>query len=114
MANNASNNNQEIVVTVDAAIQDIIPDFLSHRGENVASIRDALKAGDLDAVRRIGHDIEGSGGAVGFERMAEIGRSLSYSLSVASFPEVQGLADELASYLARLRIVYTNDERELP
>ena len=106
MANSDSNYNQEIVVRVDAAIQDIIPDFLQHRGENVALIRDALEAGDFDAVRQIGHDIEGTGGAFGFARMAEIGRCLSHATSEAALAEGQGLADELASYLARLKIVY--------
>ena len=108
MANNGSNNYPEIVVPVDAAIQDIIPDFLRHRGENVASIRDALEAGDFDAVRQIGHDIEGSGGAFGFDFMAEIGRCLSQAPSDTAPAQVRGLADELASYLARLRIVYVN------
>lgn len=110
MAYNGSNNKQEIVVRVDAAIQDIIPDFLRHRRENVASIRDALEAGDFDAVRRIGHDIEGTGGAFGFARIAEIGRCLGNALSDAALAEGQGLADELASYLARLKIVYVNQK----
>ncbi len=114
MEKSGSNNNQEIVVRVDAAIQDIIPDFLRHRDENVASIRDALEAGDFDAVRRIGHDIEGTGGAFGFARMADIGRGLSHASSGAALAEGQGLADELASYLSRLKIVYVDQGRGLP
>ena len=114
MGNKGSNINQKIVVPVDAAIQDIVQDFLRHRGENVTSIRDALEAGDFDTVRRIGHDIEGSGGAFGFERIAEIGRCLSCSPSDAPLAEFQGLADELASYLARLKIVYVNDGGRTP
>ncbi len=95
---------------MDAAIQDIVPDFLRHRGEDVASIRAALEAGDFDAVRQIGHDIEGTGGAFGFDRMAEIGRCLRQGPSDAASAQVQDLADELSSYLARLKIVYVNQE----
>ncbi len=70
MPKSGNNANQEIVVRLDAAIQDMVPDFLRHRGDNVASIRDALEARNFDAVRQIGHDIEGSGGAFGFDGMA--------------------------------------------
>ena len=106
MENTSENAEEEIVVRLDPLIQDIVADFLQHRRENVASILDALEAADYEAVENIGHDIEGTGGAFGFSGMARIGRSLRQAAREASPGEIKRLAEELTSYLERLKIVY--------
>ena len=108
MKNRNSEEQDEIVVRIDATIRDIIPDFLQHRAENVTMLFSALEAGDFDAVRQIGHDIEGSGGAFGFKTMASLGRSLRLAGTDEVHGEVRSLAEELASYIARLKIVYVS------
>jgi len=106
MGNTSDNAGEEIVVRLDPLIQDIVADFLQHRRENVPSILDALEAADYEAVENIGHDIEGTGGAFGFVGMARIGRSLRQAAQENSPGGVKRLAEELASYLERLKIVY--------
>jgi len=106
MANKNDNDGDEIVVHLDPLIEDIVADFLQHRKENVASILDALEAADFDTVANIGHDIEGTGGAFGFSGMARIGRSLMEAARESSTGDIKRLAEELTSYLERLRIVY--------
>ncbi len=106
MGNSCDNAGDEIVVRLDPIIEDIVGDFLQHRRENVTSILDALEAADYEAVEHIGHDIEGTGGAFGFSGMARIGRSLRQAAREASPGEIKRLAEELTSYLERLKIVY--------
>ena len=106
MGNSCQNASDEIVVHLDPIIRDIVGDFLRHRRENVTSILDALEAADYEVVEHIGHDIEGTGGAFGFTGMARIGRSLREAARESSPGEVKRLAEELVSYLERLRIVY--------
>ena len=108
MKNSNTGERDEIVVRIDERIRDIIPDFLQHRAGNVTSIFSALEAGDFDAVRQIGHDIEGSGGAFGFKTMASLGRSLRLAGTDEVHGEVRRLAEELASYITRLKIVYVS------
>ena len=106
MGNSCDNNGDEIVVRLDPLIEDIVGDFLQHRRENVTSILDALEAADYEAVAKIGHDIEGTGGAFGFDGMARIGRSLRQAAREASPGEVKRLTEELVGYLRRLKVVY--------
>ena len=106
MANSEGGGGDEIYVHLDATIEDMIPDFLEHRRENIRSILDALEAGDYEGVEQIGHDMEGTGGAFGFKGMAQIGRSLKEAALESEAGEVRRLAEELASYLERIRIVY--------
>ena len=106
MGNSCGNDGDEIVVRLDPIIEDIVGDFLHHRRENVTSILEALEAADYDAVEHIGHDIEGTGGAFGFSGMARIGRSLRQAAREVAHGEVKRLAEELASYLEHVKIVY--------
>ena len=103
---NTNDNNNEIVVHLDPLIQDIVDDFLQHRKENASAISEALETGDLEIVGDIGHDIEGTAGAFGFKEMGLIGRSLQQAARDASLGEIKTLAEELTSYLSRLRVVY--------
>ena len=106
MANTNENDREEIVVHLDPLIEDIVADFLQHRRENVSSILEAVEAADFGAVEDIGHDIEGTGGAFGFSGMARIGSSLTQAARESSLGDIKRLAEELTSYLERLRIVY--------
>ena len=101
-----TNDNNEIVVHLDPLIKDIVDDFLQHRRENASAISEALETGDLEIVGDIGHDIEGTAGAFGFKEMGLIGRSLQQAARDASLGEIETLAEELTSYLSRLRVVY--------
>ena len=44
MGKSQGDGGDEIVVHLDATIEDIIPDFLQHRRENVGTILEALEA----------------------------------------------------------------------
>ena len=104
--NQNNDSGDEIVVRLDALIEDIVPDFLQHRSENAAAILVAIETSDFDAVAGIGHDIEGTAGAFGFEEIGVIGRSLQQAARDGSLGEIKTLAEELASYLGRLRVVF--------
>ncbi len=104
--NQSDNPGDEIVVRLDPLIKDIVADFLQHRKENASAISNALENSDFETIRDIGHDIEGTAGAFGFKEMGLIGRSLQQAARESSFADVKSLAEELTSYLERLRVVY--------
>lgn len=104
--NQNENPEGEIVVRLDPLIRDIVPDFLQHRRENTAAISVAIDTSDFQAVGDIGHDIEGTAGAFGFVELGAIGRSLQKAARESSLEDIKSLAEELTSYLERLKIVY--------
>jgi len=55
-----------IVVKVDPEIADMVPRFLENRSRDVARLREALGRADAEAVRAIGHTLNGVGGGYGF------------------------------------------------
>ncbi|MCI0811768.1 MAG: Hpt domain-containing protein [Chloroflexi bacterium] len=106
MENSNDDTRGEIIVRLDPLIQDIVIDFLQHRRENASAISDAIETSDFETVGDIGHDIEGTAGAFGFSEMGLIGRSLQQAAHESSLVDIRTLAEELTSYLDRLRIVY--------
>ena len=104
--NHNDNAGDEIIVKLDPLIKDIVADFLQHRKENAVAVSNAIENSDFEAVGDIGHDIEGTAGAFGFKEMGLIGRSLQKAARESSLADVKSLAEELTSYLERLRVVY--------
>lgn len=104
--NQNDNAGDEIIVRLDPLIKDIVADFLQHRKENASAIIDAIENSDYETVGDIGHDIEGTAGAFGFKEMGLIGRSLRQAANESSLVDMKSLAEELTSYLERLKVVY--------
>ena len=103
---NTSGEDRELIVHVDAIIEDLIPGFLQHRKSDVTLIFNALERDDFEKLSELGHDIEGTSGAFGFRGLSRIGRSLRLAVNAHDGQEVHRLADELADYLARVKVVF--------
>ena len=70
------------------------------------SILSALEKDDFERLSELGHDIEGTSGAFGFNGMARIGNLLRQAVKDHDAQKVQRLAGELASYLNRVKVVF--------
>ena len=96
----------EIVVSIDASIEDLIPDFLNRKREAVSQLHELLERGDYEGLADLGHGLTGVSGAFGFIGLAEIGRSLQLAAAKMDQKEARRLAEELSSYLERVTVVY--------
>ena len=103
---NAKQNN-EIVVSVDAVIEELIPEFLKRKRRVISQWNDLLERGDYGALANLGHDLDGTSGAYGFTAISEIGHSLQLAAEKKDHKEAQRLVEEYSSYLSRLRVVYS-------
>ena len=103
---NAEQNN-EIVVSVDASIKDLIPDFLTRKRRAVSQWNHLLEQGDYGALVNLGHDLSGTSGAYGFMGISKIGDSLQLAAGKKDHEEARRLMEEYSSYLSRLRVVYS-------
>ena len=96
----------EIIVSVDANIADLIPAFLERQRRVVPHWHDLIAREDYDALGNLGHDLAGTGGAFGFSRLSEIGDSLQLAAEKMNHKEVRTLVEEYSSYLGRVKVVY--------
>jgi histidine phosphotransfer protein HptB len=95
-----------IVVCMERELQAIIPEYLQNRQHDVNEIIDALRRGDFDDVRHIGHAMARTGEAYGLSRLARLGQALEQSATARATEGVGRHLDELRLYLRRVTIVY--------
>jgi len=103
MIDTDSNN---ILVQIDAELEPIVPDFLDYRRKDIAAVRTALADNDFAIIARIGHNIKGSGGGYGFDRISDIGERLEFAAETHDCQSVSALIDDLESYLDKVEIIY--------
>jgi HPt (histidine-containing phosphotransfer) domain-containing protein len=92
-------------VQVSGELRDLIPRFLANRRLDVEQLDAALRRGDLDAVRSIGHTLRGAGGGYGFDEITRLGAEIEARAKVRE-PGLSALVRELADYLDGVDVVY--------
>lgn len=65
-----------------------------------------LKQRDYEAVRVLGHNMKGEGGAYGFDTLSEIGDSIEHAARSKDSQQVLGLVEALSAYLNKVQVVY--------
>jgi CheY-like chemotaxis protein len=83
-------------------MEDLIPAYLDKRRKDVSACRLALATGDFVAIRRLGHNMRGTGTGYGFPGLTEIGGEIE---AAALQSDVSALRDQLerfADYLERV------------
>jgi HPt (histidine-containing phosphotransfer) domain-containing protein len=96
----------KVIVEVDEDLSDLIPDFMTHKREDVAAVLDAVTRRDYAKISSIAHRIKGEGGSYGFDAITETGRSLEHAVATRDDGAVATLARQLLNYLDRLEIVF--------
>jgi PAS domain S-box-containing protein len=91
---------------VDASLAGLIPGFLENRRRDVETIAAALERADYDNVRILGHNMKGSGGGYGFERITELGASLEEAAGRRAPEDIRLKSAELKQYLDALYLEY--------
>ena len=67
---------EPIHVIVERDLQDLIPNFIQRRHDDLEKLREALATGDFETVRVIGHSMKGTGGGYGFDEISEFGAAI--------------------------------------
>jgi adenylate cyclase len=93
-----------IIVHVDAELRDLVPGFLANRKKDADALRAALEEGDLEAIRVIGHNMQGVGRGYGFDGITAIGTSLQVAAKAGKSADITRLTGCLADYVSRVDV----------
>jgi CheY-like chemotaxis protein len=91
---------------VPVELQDLIPGYLANRQADLANLRVALTAGDLDTIHLLGHRMKGSGGGYGLTGISSLGAALEKSARTGDHASIASLIESLARYLTDVTITY--------
>jgi len=102
--------NPEYVAYIDTDLEDLIPDFLSNRREDIVLINQHLSDGNLTEVRRLGHSMKGSGGGYGFDEVSQIGSQIETAAEAADVAIIKEQLELLSEYIENVKIVWREEE----
>lgn len=101
MSSRASN---RVVVRIEAELLDLVRAYLANRAKDVEVIKAALQRQDFETIRRIGHNMQGSGRTFGFEGLTAIGAGLQRAVAAANSAEIMRLQGCLADLVSRVEV----------
>ena len=94
------------IVIVDADLEELIPGFLKNRGNDVNTLKEALKANDIDTVQSTGHSLKGVGGGYGFDTLSDYGARIEAAAKANDTGALPTLVDDLEDYLNNIEVVF--------
>lgn len=84
-------------------LEPLVPRFLTNRRHDVVALRAAIAAGDLAALRFMGHKLRGAAAGYGFAALADLGERLEAAGDAGA---AAACVDELEGYLETVTVAY--------
>jgi HPt (histidine-containing phosphotransfer) domain-containing protein len=91
-------------VKMPKGLEEIVPQYLASRKEEVPVLLELLAAFDFERIRVLAHDMKGNGGAYGFPKLTEIGFAMECAATEANVPALGQHLGSLAEYLERVQL----------
>jgi signal transduction histidine kinase/CheY-like chemotaxis protein len=96
--------NEPAPVPVEDWLKPVVGGYLEKRRGDVAQLRDAAGRGDYATIRRLGHQMSGTGGGYGFDPISEIGSLLEESALAGDAERIRASIEDLDRYLKAIRV----------
>jgi signal transduction histidine kinase/HPt (histidine-containing phosphotransfer) domain-containing protein len=90
---------QEIEIAIPPEFEDLAPDYLGRRRQELSELRSALAEGDFKRLRTLGHNMKGSGRGYGFPAITRIGAGLQEAAEGEDAGRSERLVAELEGFL---------------
>jgi HPt (histidine-containing phosphotransfer) domain-containing protein len=97
---------EKIVVQVDADLEDLIPEYLQNRRQDVEAILKALENQDYETIRVLGHTMKGTGGGYGFDAITDLGQTLEEAAKNQNEPAISQATAALRDYLQAVEVIF--------
>lgn len=89
----------------DPAFSEIVELFVDGLTQRLDAMQDALQANDMDRLRRLVHQLKGSGGGHGYPVLSQNASELEQQVLQGVTGEITQGLDELAGLVARIKVL---------
>ena len=96
--------NAKIRLKVEPVLNDLVPDFLENRRRDLERMRQALRTGDLAAIRDVGQNIRCFSRVYGIDELTALGEEIRCAADDCSTLRIVHLQGQLADYLSRVEV----------
>jgi CheY-like chemotaxis protein/HPt (histidine-containing phosphotransfer) domain-containing protein len=99
----ASTTAASVYLEIDPIVADLVPGYIREKRQQVLEMRRLIATRCHENLRRIAHDLKGTGAAYGMPDVTRIGRALEDAARDEHFLKASALVDELDALLARVQ-----------
>jgi hypothetical protein len=92
----------KIQLQVEPRLKELVPGFLQQRRRDLERLREALRAGDLAAIRDVGQSIRCFSRVYGLDELTRLGEEIHRAAEECSTLRILHLQGRLAEYLSRV------------
>ena len=96
-----------IRILVEEGMEDVVPSYLEKRRAELPVYRQALEAGDFEAIRRMAHKTKGTGTGYGFPALTELGAVLEQAAMRGDGATIGDKLSEYALYVGNIELQYS-------
>lgn len=90
------------VVQANPIVMRLLPKYLENRRKDIGILESALAAGDLTLLRKLGHDMRGTGGAYGVLPISHIGEEIEEAALISDLDRIRKAVQALVLFLNRV------------
>jgi two-component system sensor histidine kinase/response regulator len=95
---------EPISITMPEGLEEIVPNYLNGRREEVPLLSELLAGCDFERIRILAHNMKGSGAPYGFPKLTEIGAAMEHAAKEVNISELSEQLKSLAEYLERVQL----------
>ena len=92
------------VVQADPLLQPLIPGYVASRRADLVKLGDALASRDLAALRKLGHNMSGSGAAYGIPPVSAFGKRIEDAALAGDLAGIASAVEELRAFLDTVKL----------
>ncbi|MDH5657000.1 MAG: Hpt domain-containing protein [Spirochaetia bacterium] len=93
-------------IKIDKLIEDLFPEYIESIYRNIQKIKNYLDENNFSDIRLLGHNMKGSGGGYGLNRISELGASLLTAAKSEDRKQILDDIQKLEEYLEKIEIEY--------
>ena len=93
---------ERIRLDVEPELRALVPGFLANRRKDLEAIARALRSGNIEAIRAVGHNIRCFSRVYGFDELTALGEEIQRAADERSTLRIVHAQTQLADYLSRI------------
>jgi PAS domain S-box-containing protein len=100
----AASDEHAVVVCPPEGLESLAHQYLCNRRHEIGLLREWLRGGDYERIRRSAHDVKGTGAAYGFEPLTDTAQVLEQAAIARDMNRMEDAISEFEAYLDRVEI----------
>ena len=102
----------KIVIRIDKDLEDLIPNFIKNRENDLISLKEHLDKGEIKEIESIGHKVAGSSGGYGFIELGKIAKSIEMAAMDNDTEKIKTLISDYENHIHNVEVEFVEMDDE--